>query len=277
MRVNAIHFWTLIVFLAVAIDVDARSFRVRQLPNGSAIDGIGCVNCHFSIFGGDDRNPFGQAVEKLVTPNGQQNFWSEALAALDSDGDGFTNGEELQDPSGTWRANPPFPGIPTNNPGDPQKVTNPGNPQSVPPVEATVTPTPSSSPTPTLTATPSLTPTRPPIPQEIEVLLDGFEIEKIVDLDRPLPPLEYNVVAGGYDDLVVLERDENARHAIAWYNGSAVIRVARTAENVLIRGIVPGGEHRILVVVQNLNDSTWKIYRLFGPFDPASVQGYAKY
>lgn len=283
MRTIVIHLGLLMGLMAVVVDAEGRSYRVRQIPNGSAIDGIGCVNCHFSVFGGDARNPFGQAVERLVTPNGQQNFWSATLAALDSDGDGFTNGQELQDPSGTWRADPPFPGIPTNHPGDPRKVTNPGNPQSVPQVEATATPTPSStptvtvSPTQTLTATPTLTPTRLPVMQEIEVLLDGFEIERIIVLDRPMPPLEYNVVAGGNDDLVVLERDENSRHAIAWYNGSAVLRVARAAENVLIRGIVPGGEHRILVVVQNLNDSSWKIYRLFGLFDPAGVQGYARY
>jgi hypothetical protein len=38
---------------------------------------------------------------------------------MDSDGDGVSNGAELQDPAGTWTAG-------TANPGDPRLVTNPG-------------------------------------------------------------------------------------------------------------------------------------------------------
>jgi len=44
---------------------------------------------------------------------------------LDSDGDGFTNGQELQDPDGAWKVN-------EANPGDPTKVTRPGDKNSVP-------------------------------------------------------------------------------------------------------------------------------------------------
>jgi hypothetical protein len=45
--------------------------------------------------------------------------WTAALAAMDSDGDGFTNGAELGDPAGTWvqgNSNPPGPVF---NPSDP--------------------------------------------------------------------------------------------------------------------------------------------------------------
>ncbi len=62
----------------------------------------GCNTCHTSG-GGSPRNPFGLAVEARVTPGGSQEFWGPELAALDSDGDGFTNGRELQDPNGAWR------------------------------------------------------------------------------------------------------------------------------------------------------------------------------
>ncbi len=41
--------------------------------------------------------------------------WGPALAALDSDGDGFTNGEELQDPNGTWEVGSAAPGAPTSS------------------------------------------------------------------------------------------------------------------------------------------------------------------
>ncbi len=104
-------------------DGSARFFRPTLIPNGSVNQ---CSNCHFNAGGGGARNPFGQSVEALVSPGSQEEFWSEALAMEDSDGDGFTNGEELQDPNGTWR-----PGDPA--PGDSSLVSNPGDPDSVPP------------------------------------------------------------------------------------------------------------------------------------------------
>ncbi|MDX9754388.1 MAG: PQQ-dependent sugar dehydrogenase [bacterium] len=100
----------------------ARSFRVSLLPNGSVFQ---CANCHVNSFGGGTRTPFGEAVRQLVSVGGTEAFWSPTLAMLDSDGDGFTNGQELQDPSGNWQS-----GNPT--PGETAKVTNPGLASSVP-------------------------------------------------------------------------------------------------------------------------------------------------
>ena len=51
--------------------------------------------------------------------------WGAALAVIDSDGDGFSNGEELQDPDGAWQNGQPAP-------GDPSLVTNPGSPDDFP-------------------------------------------------------------------------------------------------------------------------------------------------
>ncbi|HEY5915019.1 MAG TPA: Ig-like domain-containing protein [Verrucomicrobiae bacterium] len=104
----------------------ARPWRPGQLPNGGVFS---CANCHIDPAGGGPRNPFGQAVEaELVRLYGnavgeQRGFWSAALAVVDSDSDGFSNGEELSDPAGTW-----IPGQ-SNPPGS---VTNPGNPTSHP-------------------------------------------------------------------------------------------------------------------------------------------------
>lgn len=89
----------------------ARSFRVNMMPNGNVND---CSNCHVGPFGGGRRTPFGEAVRSIVGGGTNRPFWDAALAALDSDGDGFTNGEELGDPDGD--------GVPT--PG--AQVTNPG-------------------------------------------------------------------------------------------------------------------------------------------------------
>lgn len=105
----------------------ARAFRVGQLPNGSK---LGCISCHNSQNGGDSRNPFGKEVGTKFLINGNVE-WGPELAKLDSDGDGFTNGEELQDPNGEWRiGNPP--------PGNPDLVKNPGDPNSKPDVNGII-------------------------------------------------------------------------------------------------------------------------------------------
>jgi hypothetical protein len=102
--------------------ISARDFRVNMMPNGAK---NGCLNCHVTSFGGDERNAFGKAVEARVSPGGTQQFWDATLAKLDSDGDGSTNGLELQDPNGTWK-----PG--QTNPGTASLVTLPGDPASKP-------------------------------------------------------------------------------------------------------------------------------------------------
>lgn len=93
--------------------LDARPFRPGLIPHGEVNR---CDNCHATSF---ERNAFGRDVRPLVTVGGIEEFWGPELAALDSDGDGRTNGEELQDPFGLWRLDDPLP-------GDPLLVTNPG-------------------------------------------------------------------------------------------------------------------------------------------------------
>ena len=96
----------------------ARSFRIDMLPNGNA---IGCASCHVKSSGGGPRTPFGNEVWSIVGRS-RAPFWSEALAAMDSDGDGFSNGQELGDPDGD--------GIVEAG----SQVTNPGDARSFPEV-----------------------------------------------------------------------------------------------------------------------------------------------
>lgn len=98
--------------LSIAItSLQARPWRPGQIPNGGVFS---CANCHINPAGGGPRNPFGRAVEQLVTPGSTAAFWSPTLAAQDSDGDGFTNGQELGDPEGDGV---PVPGALVTNPG----------------------------------------------------------------------------------------------------------------------------------------------------------------
>lgn len=113
------------IFLFIILSFSAsllisQSFRVGQIPNGGINS---CANCHLNPLGGGPSNSFGQRVEESFL-NIQGNVqWGPQLAALDSDGDGFTNGVELQNPNGNWSGGPV---------GDPSKVTNPGDPFSKP-------------------------------------------------------------------------------------------------------------------------------------------------
>jgi len=111
----------LISIFLLQISLSARDFRVGQLPNGSKFS---CNTCHTSG-GGSPRNAFGQLVEDQFMDISGNVIWSKELAMIDSDGDGFTNGEELQDPKGIWQ-------IGNDSPGNLDLVTNPGNNVSSP-------------------------------------------------------------------------------------------------------------------------------------------------
>ena len=91
---------------------DARAFRVGQIPNGSKFR---CASCHVNSNGGGALTPFGTEInQNYLRSDGSVN-WNAALAMLDSDGDGVSNGQELGDPDGN---NTTDPSIKLTNPGD---------------------------------------------------------------------------------------------------------------------------------------------------------------
>jgi hypothetical protein len=89
--------------ISFTAEVHARPEYVNRVPNGTVNS---CATCHtappaLNAFG-DDFLAAGIA-------------WTQALAAMDSDADGFTNGQELGDPKGTGT---PLPGAAASEPGN---------------------------------------------------------------------------------------------------------------------------------------------------------------
>lgn len=125
---SALLFGALMIAMATyePSDVEARSFRTDQFPHGSTLL---CTGCHFNPRGGGALNAFGyEASLRLVGGNVD---WP-ALCDLDSDQDGFTNGEELGDPDCVWREGSPPPMTEPTNPGDPNSYPRPMTPDMMP-------------------------------------------------------------------------------------------------------------------------------------------------
>ncbi len=99
----------------------AHEYLAQNIPNrvlAESSDGLQkpCITCHNNPDGGRGclesggtapcLNPFGIAFRTTVPAY----TWSTALAEADSDGDLFTNGQELQEPTGSWVLGDPAPG-----------------------------------------------------------------------------------------------------------------------------------------------------------------------
>lgn len=105
-----------ITLCLTATDAEARSFRVGQIPNGGDFS---CDSCHGrASLAVRDLTPFGVDVNRTLRNSNVD--WS-AIWNLDSDGDGFSNGLELGDPTGAWRTGSASPNAPTANPGVPNQ------------------------------------------------------------------------------------------------------------------------------------------------------------
>jgi dopamine beta-monooxygenase len=111
----------LVVVALLAATAAAYSTYQSKIPNGANVErngaswpGVG----HVASSGGGTRNPFGLAFAAAG------HSWTSTLCNADTDGDGYTNGYELGDPSCTWTAG----GTPTRTTG----ISHPGFADSIP-------------------------------------------------------------------------------------------------------------------------------------------------
>ena len=88
--------------------------RENQVPNNM----WDCAICHVNPAGAGARTSFGEDIKSFGTEGGTVN-WA-GVCDRDSDGDGFTNGEELADPSCSWTFGDPNPAGEVTNPVDDQ-------------------------------------------------------------------------------------------------------------------------------------------------------------
>lgn len=102
MKSKTIVKWALATLLATP-SAHALPSYVSLVPNGAVFS---CATCHTAP---PTLNPFGMAFEE------NNLTWNALFASRDSDGDGFSNGTELGDPTGSGT---PTPGATVTNPGD---------------------------------------------------------------------------------------------------------------------------------------------------------------
>jgi len=101
--------------------------HVSQIPNGNISS---CLTCHLNQHGGG-LNAFGRQISDSFLDENLDILWGPDAAALDADGDGASNGTELQDPEGYWSPDQP-------SPGNSAYVTLPGDSSSHPFVSITM-------------------------------------------------------------------------------------------------------------------------------------------
>eukprot|EP00756_Hemistasia_phaeocysticola_P052441 Hpha_TRINITY_DN27676_c0_g1::TRINITY_DN27676_c0_g1_i1::g.57341::m.57341 len=117
-----------------------------SVPNAGGVDWYGTVTCIGSQLraGGGGANAFGSAFLS-------EGSWTYALCQADSDGDGYTNGQELGDPGCTWQpgsqpatAALSHPGVYGSTPGGTDRAPH----TPAPATDAPLTPAPPGTPVP---------------------------------------------------------------------------------------------------------------------------------
>jgi hypothetical protein len=103
---------TMLIAMAYLLSIGSASAlppAPGRIPNGNVYS---CGTCHQSGHSsGVPATPaHGDAMRNPYLNTTPSKTWTTALANQDSDGDGFTNGEELQDPAGSWAMGQPDPG-----------------------------------------------------------------------------------------------------------------------------------------------------------------------
>ena len=107
---------SLCVSLLLCSNAFAFPDRVSQVPNNQ----WNCSLCHVSPSGGGERTSFGEETKNTPSVAGKVDWTT--ICEVDSDGDSFTNGEELGDPNCSWVFGDPNPAGEITNPADAESM-----------------------------------------------------------------------------------------------------------------------------------------------------------
>jgi hypothetical protein len=116
---------------AQAAGPDVKVHRNARIPSGAYLPLVpnsamfGCDTCHLDINNPRFRDNPPTNPQFRVDFYNFGHTWNPMLALMDSDGDGYSNGQELQDPQGKWA-------VGLANPGKPELVSNPSDSGSTP-------------------------------------------------------------------------------------------------------------------------------------------------
>ena len=127
----------IITYARLAFPLVAFTIAFTAAPVTHAFEQFGPQIPHFDDAGGCDGlcHATGFADSPLYLDFEAAGFvWNATMASADSDDDGFSNGWELQNPSGDWMSGTPYP-------GSAALVSNPALQASLPPLPVATVPT----------------------------------------------------------------------------------------------------------------------------------------
>jgi len=110
---------------------------------------------------------------------------------------------------------------------------------------------------------------------ELNMVSADFSAEIMYSIDEELVGLGINVIAGTNDDLVAIVRDGAGAYYLKLYSPGGSQIIAKSRADVSINGLLVGSQNKLLVIIKNISEHAWKVYRITGPFNPTSIRNFA--
>ncbi len=104
-----------------------------------------------------------------------------------------------------------------------------------------------------------------PAATELEPIMNGFSIVLLHTMIEPPPIFGNNIVACQNDETIAVASRGDQGDYLVWYSQAGIQDILRTPPTVRIRGVVPGGPNSLQIIVENVQENVWIIYKVTGP------------